>query len=69
MPTKPRVLANAIKRIGGEVKPGKGGHKIAIYHGRKASIPFHGGGFEISDRLVDKILKDLSLSRKDVGLE
>jgi hypothetical protein len=69
MPTKPRILANAVKRIGGEVKSGPGGHRIAVYNGRKSHIPFHGQGYEISDRLVNKILSDLGLTRKDVGLE
>ncbi|AWK90334.1 hypothetical protein [Azospirillum thermophilum] len=69
MPTKPRVLAAAIKRVGGVIKNKSSGHKIAVHQGRKADIPFHGGGYELSDRLVDKILTSLSLSRKDVGLE
>lgn len=69
MPTKPRILEAAIKRIGGEIRPGPGGHMVAVYKGLRAHIPRHGGGFEIPDKLVNKILKDLGLSRKDVGLE
>jgi hypothetical protein len=69
MPTKPRILEAAIKRAGGEIQRKASGHRIAVYQGRKADIPFHGKGYEISDRLVDKILTRLGLSRKDVGLE
>ncbi len=69
MPTKPRILVAAIARLGGDIRTGKGGHRVVVYRDRKASIPFHGKGFELSDRLVDKILKDLTLSRKDVGLD
>jgi hypothetical protein len=69
MPTKPRILENAITRIGGNIKPGVGGHMVAVYQGKRAHIPRHGGGFEIPDKLVDKILRDLGLLRKDVGLE
>lgn len=69
MPTKPRLLEAAIKRIGGEVRGGVGGHMVASFKGRRAHIPRHGGGFEIPDRLVEKILADLGLTRKAVGLE
>ncbi len=69
MPTKPRVLENAIRRVGGEIRPGPGGHMVAVYIGRRAHIPRHGQGFEIPDKLVNKFLKDLGLTRADVGLD
>ncbi|MDE1150661.1 MAG: type II toxin-antitoxin system HicA family toxin [Azospirillaceae bacterium] len=68
MPTKPRVLKAALTRLGAVIRPGKGGHQVAVLNGRKAHIPNHGKGFEISDNLLIKILKDLGLSREDVGL-
>ncbi|MEC4590889.1 MULTISPECIES: type II toxin-antitoxin system HicA family toxin [Nitrospirillum] len=68
MPTKPRVLKSALVRLGAEIRPGKGGHQVAVLNGRKAHIPNHGKGFEISDVLLLKILKDLGLSRADLDL-
>lgn len=69
MPLKPRLLENAVKRIGGTIRPGPGGHMVAVYQGKRAHIPRHGGGFEIPDKLVNKILNDLGITRKDVGLD
>lgn len=70
MPIKPRKLESLLTRAGVEVatKRAGSGHKIAKRGGRKADIPFHGGGYEISDRLLDKILAQLGLTRADIGL-
>jgi len=70
MPIKPRKLASALIRAGADVvnKRSGSGHKVAIYRGRKADIPFHGGGYEVSDRLFEIILKQLGMTRDDLDL-
>ena len=70
MPIKPRKLESLLNRAGVEVatKRAGSGHKIANRGGRKADIPFHGGGYEISDRLLDKILAQLGMTREEIGL-
>ena len=70
LPSKPRKLESLLARAGVEVatKRAGSGHKIAKRGGRKADIPFHGGGYEISDRLLDKILAQLGMNREEIGL-
>ena len=69
MPIKPKVLWNAILKAGGKsVKSSGSGHRVVIYNGLRAQVPFHGRGYEISDGLIKKILADLGLTQKDIGL-
>ena len=69
MPIKPRALVRAIEKAGGtQVKGGKSGHRVVVYNGLRAHVPFHGGGYEISDGLLRKILADLELTRQDLGI-
>jgi len=70
MPTKPRRLAALLTQAGVVIttKRSGSGHKVAKLANKKADIPFHGGGYEISDRLLDKILTQLGLTREDIGL-
>jgi mRNA interferase HicA len=71
MPIKPRKLQSLLETAGCSVenKRGGSGHKTAKNGSRKTDIPFHGGGFEIPDGLLNKILRDLGLTRRDIGLE
>lgn len=70
VPIKPRKLESLLTRAGVEVatKRAGSGHKVAKHGNRKADIPFHGGGYEISDRLLDKILAQLGMTRANIGL-
>ena len=69
MPIKPARLVKAIERAGGrQAKGGSSGHRVLVYNGLRAHVPFHGGGYEISDALLKKILADLGLRREDLGL-
>ena len=69
MSVKPIRLWRKLRKAGGTpVKGGGSGHRVIKYNGRRAQVPFHGGSYEISDRLVDKILADLGLTRGDLGL-
>ncbi len=70
MPIKPRKLESLLIRAGVDVRTKRAGsgHKVARRGGNKADIPFHGGGYEISDRLLDKILAQLGMTRADIGL-
>ena len=44
------------------------GARVVKHGNRKADISFHGGGYEISDRLLDKILAQLGMTRANIGL-
>ena len=70
MPVKPRKLETKLRKIGAEVSSEKKatGHRTVRYKGRRSQIPFHGGGYEISDKLLAKILRDLGLKKNDIGL-
>ncbi len=70
MPIKPRKLEALLVRAGCTVenKRGGSGHKTARNGSQKTDIPFHGAGFEIPDKLVNRILADLGLTRTDLGL-
>ena len=57
MPIKPRSLIRKLRRIGVTVGSEKkaSGHMTARRGKRKTGIPVHGGGYEISDPLLDII--------------
>lgn len=71
MPIKTRKLECLLTKAGCTVenKRGGSGHKTVRYGARKTDLPYHGGGFEIGDKLVDRILTKLGLTRKQIGLE
>ena len=39
-----------------------------VYNGLRAHVPFHGGGYEISDGLLKIILDNLGLTKQDLGI-
>lgn len=72
MPLKPRILIRMLERA--KVRPpirvvsskAGSGHRIAVRGRRRTHIPVHGRGYEIPDRLLRKILRDLGLSLQDL---
>ena len=70
MPIKPRKLETLLIRAGCTVenKRSGSGHKTVRNGSRKTDLPFHGAGFELPDKLVNRILSDLDLTREEIGL-
>lgn len=69
MPITSKRLWRALKRAGGvPEKGGGGGHRVIVYKGLRAQVPFHGSPSDLCDGLVKKILADLGLTRRDVDL-
>lgn len=71
MPIKPHKLQSLLLKAGYtiESKRSGSGHRTVRRGNRKTDLPFHGGGKDIGDRLVNKILTDPGLTRTDIGLD
>lgn len=70
MPIKASKLQRALERAGCVVenKRSGSGHKTVRNGKLKTDLPFHGGGQEIGEKLLKKILKSLNLDKNDLDL-
>jgi mRNA interferase HicA len=64
---KSRQLIRKLKKIGVEFTKsrGKGGHQLAKYRGKQATVPVHGDA-DIGPIFIKKLCKQLDINPEDI---
>jgi mRNA interferase HicA len=64
---KSRQLIRKLKKIGVEFTKsrGKGGHQLAKYRGKQATVPIHGDA-DIGPIFIKKLCKQLDINPEDI---